>query len=106
MEFSYNNFDIIIELLAKHNTFKLKVYDNNTNKYYQNIFDDTNLNYKTSDIYKLLIDIISDNDDLSLIHMIIEDQSIDIHNILIIKLYYNNNNEIMQDLIVYEVSNM
>ena len=98
MIYTWNNFTIIFELSSDNNNFKLKVYDNTTNKLYQDIFDDTKLNYKPAHIYKLLIDVLSDqNND---IQINILDDTI---NIIIIKLYYNGDYcEINQELIIYE----
>jgi hypothetical protein len=97
MEFNYSNFDIIIELSNNCDSFKMKVYDNITNKLYQNIFTNSKLNYKVVHIYKLLIDVLSnENNDIRII--------INIENDLIINIFYEHDYcEITQELKLNEI---
>jgi hypothetical protein len=97
MEFNYSTFNIIIELSNNEDRFKIKVYDNITNKLYQNIFTNNKLNYKVVHIYKLLIDVLSNkNDDIHII--------INIDNNLIINIFYEHDYcEITQELKLNEI---
>jgi hypothetical protein len=88
MEFTYNNFNIIIELSNDDDILKFKIYD-----------DNKKLNYKPIQIYKLLIDFFSEKNDII-------DITIDIENNLIITIKYENDYyEINQELRINEVEN-
>ena len=106
MEFTYNNFNIIIELSNDDDILKFKIYDDNTNKLYQDIFDNNKLNYKPIQIYKLLIDFFSEKNDIIDINIDIENNLIDTLNTLIITIEYKNDYyEINQELRINEVEN-
>ena len=106
MEFTYNNFNIIIELSIDDDILKFKIYDDNTNKLYQDIFDNKKLNYKPIQIYRLLIDFFSEKNDIIDINICIENNLIDTLNTLIITIGYKNDYyEINQILRINEVEN-
>ena len=109
MEFNYDNFNIIIELSTNNDNFKLKIYDNNTDKLYQDIFDNTKLNYKVLHIYNLLTEFFSSQDvdsdsENDLIHIDIKNKIINEINTLILNIDYECRfYEIKQELIINEI---